>query len=417
MNPFLLLAALLAALLAFAGAPFSSRAQAPTWQARTALPATGRVGAYSFVLNGTAYVGGGDANTGSLNDLWAYDATTDSWTARAALPAVGRGAASVFVLGGRAYVTCGESTDSSGRPTDLNDLWTYDPVTNTWTGRAPLPGPVRVGAYAFALGGKGYVGGGGAYATQPTQFTDCWVFDPATGQWTAAPAAPLAATTISASFALGGYGYVAGGLDVSTLTSSAVISQQVWRFDPTAQQWTQQADLPTPRAYAGCFTAGGYAYVAEGIENFGAALVPTHDVLRYDPAADTWTVLPPLPGASGRLVPFGFALGATAYAGSGQETTTGMPFNDFWALPNLLTGLPAAAPPAAFTLVPNPATGAVRLSGAPAGPVQVFDATGRLVRTASRAPGESETSLDLTGLTLGLYSVRCGTLVRRLVVE
>ena len=69
---------------------------------------------------------------------------------------------------------------------------------------------------------------------------------------------------------------------------------------------------------------------------------------------------------------------------------------------------------------PNPARDAVRvrvLNTAIAGPLQLFDALGRLVHTQpAPAPG-AEATLLLTGQPSGLYVLRCGALSLRLLVE
>ena len=71
-----------------------------------------------------------------------------------------------------------------------------------------------------------------------------------------------------------------------------------------------------------------------------------------------------------------------------------------------------------FTLTPNPATGTVRVDCPPgATRVEIFDATGRLVRLAAVRPPETAVTLSLQGLAPGLYPVRVGAGVRRLVVQ
>ena len=75
------------------------------------------------------------------------------------------------------------------------------------------------------------------------------------------------------------------------------------------------------------------------------------------------------------------------------------------------------APHIAFTLWPNPAHTAARLTGAaPLGAVVVLDATGRTVLTAS-ADADGAATLAVGRLTPGLYVVRAGAASRRLVVE
>lgn len=83
-------------------------------------------------------------------------------------------------------------------------------------------------------------------------------------------------------------------------------------------------------------------------------------------------------------------------------------------------GLTEDATVPAFALYPNPAHGTAYLSwdAAPAGhPVEIIDVLGRTLRTYPVAPQASHLTLDLRGLTPGLYTVRCGAAARRLVVE
>jgi hypothetical protein len=65
-----------------------------------------------------------------------------------------------------------------------------------------------------------------------------------------------------------------------------------------------------------------------------------------------------------------------------------------------------------LTLAPNPAHDAVQLTGT-ASPAILLDALGRTVRTYPAGA----TTLNLRGLVPGLYTVRAGGAVRRLVVE
>ncbi len=83
----------------------------------------------------------------------------------------------------------------------------------------------------------------------------------------------------------------------------------------------------------------------------------------------------------------------------------------------LVTGTAPELAAAPWLLWPNPARQTVQLSGAPAHTgLAVFDATGRLVR-AARTDATGGVLLDLTGLSRGLYAVRIGRQVKRLVVE
>lgn len=66
-----------------------------------------------------------------------------------------------------------------------------------------------------------------------------------------------------------------------------------------------------------------------------------------------------------------------------------------------------------FTLYPNPAQGVVRVS-APVGaePLEVLDATGRVIRSLAVTGAETQLALPA-----GMYMVRIGGTTQRLVVE
>ena len=55
------------------------------------LPVGGRASACACSMNGKGYVFGGRDEKGTyLNDLWEYDPTTDSWTSMGSVPGKGR---------------------------------------------------------------------------------------------------------------------------------------------------------------------------------------------------------------------------------------------------------------------------------------------------------------------------------------
>jgi hypothetical protein len=120
---------------------------------------------------------------------------------------------------------------------------------------------------------------------------------------------------------------------------------------------------------------------------------------------------------------YGLAVGATGkvYAG-GAFTTTGdgskaMAHFAIYDPTAPLAATAARATPA--SLFPNPAHGAVTLrlpAGAPRLPLTLTDAQGRTVRRYP-APATAEAALDLRGLPVGAYVVRCGEYSQRLVVE
>jgi hypothetical protein len=87
--------------------------------------------------------------------------------------------------------------------------------------------------------------------------------------------------------------------------------------------------------------------------------------------------------------------------------------------PNAPLAVAGAQSPVRAAVFPNPAHGtvAVRLpAGLPAQPITVLDAEGRVVRRYP-APARADAVLDLHGLPVGVYLVRCGPFTERLLVE
>lgn len=119
-----------------------------------------RSSAGAATVNGILYAIGGEGggpyavggfNGTTLNTVEAYDPVTDSWTSKAPLPTA-RFSLAAGVIGDRVYAVGGDNGSGS-----LNAVEAYDPATNSWTTKAPMPtarerldaGVVRRKLYAF----------------------------------------------------------------------------------------------------------------------------------------------------------------------------------------------------------------------------------------------------------------------------
>src|SRR3989454_7565860 len=136
--------------------------QGGTWIAKARIP-TPRVGLAVGVVNGILYAVGGEivhAGVGGyiefLSTVEAYDPSTNSWSSKAPLPAP-RGGLTVGVVNGILYALGGVREDS--KPfTDTMDA--YDPVRNMWTAKGPMAAIPRGGAVGGVKGTLYVVGGG-----------------------------------------------------------------------------------------------------------------------------------------------------------------------------------------------------------------------------------------------------------------
>jgi N-acetylneuraminic acid mutarotase len=133
-----------------------------TWSKGTPMK-TRRDNPGSAVLGGKLYVFGGrtrnaDGTTvnGTLATVERYNPATDTWVARAPMP-TGRRTMVVGTVAGRAQVMGGEKT-SAGDTFAANEE--YDPLADSWTRLTPMPTP-RHGPVGGTISGVVYVVGGG----------------------------------------------------------------------------------------------------------------------------------------------------------------------------------------------------------------------------------------------------------------
>jgi peroxiredoxin/N-acetylneuraminic acid mutarotase len=82
-----------------------------------------------------------------------------------------------------------------------------------------------------------------------------------------------------------------------------------YEYDPASDKWTKKTSMPRPAHHAALAAANGKIYVFGGFVApeksplpIGAAWQPIDDVWEYDPVADSWKALAPLPGKRGSAV-------------------------------------------------------------------------------------------------------------------
>jgi N-acetylneuraminic acid mutarotase len=146
--PWMLLAGLLAATLAWSGLPPSARPPTAAlasstdgaWGTITPPPARYSHTAVWDPINAQMLVFGGYNGTSYLNDLWAYRPASNSWLqlSPATVPPPARRShtavwdpanAQMLVFGGE------------GTSPYFNDLWAYQPASNSWLQLNPTGGP------------------------------------------------------------------------------------------------------------------------------------------------------------------------------------------------------------------------------------------------------------------------------------
>ena len=118
-----------------------------------------------------------------------------------------------------------------------------------------------------------------------------------------------------------------------------------YEYDPATDKWTKKKSMPRPAHHAALAAANGKIYVMRRLRRarrtpqipVGAAWQPIDDVWEYDPAADSWKSLAPLPGKRGSAV--AVEVGGKIYVIGGATTVEGSkdPFFTFFGPSRVLS--------------------------------------------------------------------------------
>jgi N-acetylneuraminic acid mutarotase len=220
----------------------------------------------------------------------------------------------IFVFGGEKWREGGAGTSQLL----TENAWEYDPAADTWKALAPMP-TIRLAAVAVESGGKIYVIGGAGHhagskdpsapitATTPHRALDInEAYDPATNTWQKRSPMPTARNHAFAG-AVNGKIYVIGGQLSSSFTATASNTDVVEEYDPATDSWgVPKTRMPTSRSGGGFGVYHGRIYVGGG-QTYDAHLLSAHRALEvYDPATNQWAILPSMPsprhGVTGAIV-------------------------------------------------------------------------------------------------------------------
>lgn len=280
---FLLIA--LVASLALSALPFSEGA-GDFWTSMSPI-ITARRGLGVAAVEGKIYAigGGNDWISPYLGTNEMYDPATDTWTTKASMPTPRTGFA-IAAYGSKIYCIGGEFTDH-GYLTGVNEV--YDTATDTWETKASMPTP-RDRMVANVVDGKIYVIGGGEASTYPVYVCSSKneVYDPETDTWT--EKTPLPTPVLgAASAAVDDKIYILGGQAGLFLGGWHDFNQV---YDVKNDTWSTAAPVPVgfDRAAAGATTgilAPKRIYVFGGFTE--ASYTPRNLTQVYNPENNVWS--------------------------------------------------------------------------------------------------------------------------------
>jgi N-acetylneuraminic acid mutarotase len=144
------------------------------------------------------------------NKFWVFDNRTRSWLPKNNFPGFStKLAITYFTLNNKGYVLFGDNTFAS-----------YDPLTDIWTKLASYPGQppstTTFGRISYVVNNKGYVGLG-RNSVQGIEYNDIWIYDPNTDSWSQGTPFPLSGRYNSVSFVVNNKAYIGFGFRNYTL--------------------------------------------------------------------------------------------------------------------------------------------------------------------------------------------------------
>lgn len=276
--------------------PVSSQSAQPesdqgTWHTAAPMP-TKRTEVAAAMLDGEIYVVGGFEKLSCSNvmnfaittSVEVYDPATDRWTSKAPMP-VGLHHVGIGVAGGRLYVIGGYSKSGLSVWNPVATVFAYDPTLDSWTERAPMS-TSRGALSVTECEGKLYAVGGYDRKANNAQVE---MYDPVRNAWTTGASLPTPRDHLTTATIAGKIYAIGGRIDGDYSRNLAVTEQ----YDPTTNRWRRVADLPTARSGITAAVVEGRIYVSGGEGATGTF----SENEAYDPVRDTWQHMAPMPTA------------------------------------------------------------------------------------------------------------------------
>lgn len=252
------------------------------WTNRASL-LTARFGHATAVVDGIIYVMGGlvrgypEYCQGAISSVEAYDPATDTWTPRSPMPARRFYTSGAAVLDGKIYVPGGWACEGS-----MDNLFVYDVATDTWSDAGPLPGWTSSG-FAHVIDGALYILNGW---TGTAYSGDLHRYDPSTRTWTRL-------ATVRLGHAYGASGVIGGRI---VLLGGEIQTRALDIYDPATDAWTAGPEAPYWLQHNSGAVIDERFYVVGGSYELGTDPYYYSDrVLIFDPAAAAYAEGPPLP--------------------------------------------------------------------------------------------------------------------------
>jgi N-acetylneuraminic acid mutarotase len=232
--------------------------QHDSWTLRASMP-TKRTALAVASVNDKIYAIGGAASAsgGAFSTNEEYDPASNSWTLKKSMPTP-RDWISAAVVNNKIYIIGG--SDNSGSIFSMTEV--YDPQTDTWTIKEPDP-QARLTYGIGVVNDKIYVIGGwvrpGSPPGEPTTLNE--EYDPQTDTWTTKTPMPTARNGLAVAVVNNRIYAIGGATDFNPWTNNLNVVEE---YDPATDTWRTVQSMPTSRSLMSAASIGTSIYVIGG---------------------------------------------------------------------------------------------------------------------------------------------------------
>jgi N-acetylneuraminic acid mutarotase len=254
-----------------------------SWVTKESLP-TARSGLGVAVVNGKIYAIGGD---GGSNVTEEYNPVTNTWTTKTAMP-TGRSRFGIAVYQNKIYVMGGATANGF---TAANEV--YDPLTDTWETKTPLPKGSRAELTTSVVNGKIYAVGGYFFGLYRVSSNVLEVYDPETDTWTTKTPMPTAVYSCSSAVVDNKMYVIENSFDTRVGSLNQI-------YDAENDSWSYGRSIPVGviGAVAAATTA---VFAPKKIYVIGGDAASNSSNQVYNPENDTWSIGAQLPSSRSYL--------------------------------------------------------------------------------------------------------------------
>lgn len=272
---------------------------------------------------------GFDGKIDIYNRVEKYDPRTNSYTLLTPMPTIDGQLSAVThngiaIVGDVIWIVGGRIGDHPGKVTD--QVWLYDISDDSWSQGPTLPIPAGGGGLGLLGRELHYVGGFDPQAQCDTDIHVMYDLDnPAVGWQDLTSSSPMPmARNHFAAVVLDGKLYTVGGQNGHDGCGGAKDNALVHAYDPATDSWTRLPDLPGPQSHAEPST---FAYKGK-VVSVGGQVSGGKGVWEYDPSTNAWTVNADMELPRPLLAPSAGVFGGNLYVLNGGSPTVGQPRNE-----------------------------------------------------------------------------------------